>query len=178
MASWAEFEAAAPELAGAVGDRFESHLHHVLGTLTADGSPRLSGTEARLHDGELWLGCMPASVKARDLKRDPRFSLHSAPVDVEMTDGDAKVSGRVVEVTDQQRLKDWLTAIGHGNEQEDVAANGAGDSATDDGGEAALSGVLAFVCDLDAATLTKVAGDHLEIATWTPSRGLVVREVR
>lgn len=168
MATWGEFEVAAPELAAAIRGRIEGHLHHVLGTLRADGSPRLSGTEARFHDGQLWLGCMPASVKGRDLKRDPRFSLHSAPVDVEMTDGDAKVSGRVVEVTDPQRVKDWLIAIGHWNEDADGT----------EGDEAALSGALAFICDLDAATLTKVADEHLEITTWTPSRGLVVREVR
>ena len=28
-------------------------------------------------DGELWLSMMPASVKARDLYRDPRILLHS-----------------------------------------------------------------------------------------------------
>lgn len=167
MATWGAFEASAPDFATAVGGRFQSHLHHVLGTLRADGSPRLSGTEARLHDGELWLGCMPPSIKARDLRRDPRFSLHSAPVDVEMAEGDAKVSGTVVEMTDRQRIKDWLIAIGHWNEADD-----------DGDDEAVLSGVLAFVCDLDSATLTKVAGDHLEITTWTPTDGIVVRQVR
>ena len=162
MGSWNEFESAAPGLAAAIQGRIESHLHHVLGTLRLDGSPRLSGTEARFHDGQLWLGCMPGSVKSRDLRRDPRFALHSAPTDVEMTDGDAKLSGIVVEVTDPDRIKAFLIAIGHGGE------NGDPDPAE----------ALAFTCDIASATLTKVAVDHLEVTTWTPHRGLFTNDVR
>ncbi len=144
--------------------QIEGHLHHVLGTLTADGSPRLSGTEARFHDGDLWLGCMPASVKARDLRRDPRFALHSAPVDVEMKAGDAKLSGTVTEVTDLVAMTDFMIAIGHGAELE--------------AGTPMEPGVAtAFVGDITALTLTKVAGDHLEVTTWTADGGLVVRKV-
>lgn len=164
MASWSEIEAVAPELAGAIRGRIEGHLHHVLGTLTANGSPRLSGTEARFHDGQLWLGCMPASLKAKDLTRDPRFALHSAPTDVEMADGDAKLSGTVTEVTDLQSITSFMRAIGHGDsipEGETIAPDSA----------------RAFICDVEAATLTRVAGDHLEVATWTASAGLVTREV-
>lgn len=164
MARWSSFEAAAPGLAADVRSRFESHLHHVLGTLTKSGAPRLSGTEARFHDGHLWLGCMPMSIKAKDLRRDPRFSLHSAPLDVEMTDGDAKLSGTVSEVTDLAEITRFLRAIGHGAEIPD--------------GETIAPGVAsAFVCDVAAATLTRVAGDHLEVTTWTPERGVVQRDV-
>ena len=162
MATWSEFEAAAPALAAAIKDRIESHLHHVLGTLRLDGSPRLSGTEVRFHDGQLWLGCMPGSIKAKDLRRDPRFAIHSAPTDVEMADGDAKLSGTVNEVADPERVKAFLVAIGHGGEDNnpDPAA------------------ALAFTCDIASATLTKVAVDHLEVTTWTRQRGLVTNDVR
>lgn len=158
MTDWHQVATAAPDLAAAVRTQFEAHLHHVVGTLTADGSPRLSGTEARFHDGKLWLGCMPSSVKARDLRRDPRFALHSAPLDVEMMTGDAKVSGTVTEVTDLVMLKEFLAAIGHGGDLEPGAAT-------------------AFTCNIEAATLTKVAGDHLEVTTWSTKGGLVVRHV-
>ena len=166
MASWRDFETAAPELAGTVRTRFEAHLHHVLGTLTKDGSPRLSGTEARFHDGQLWLGCMPTSLKGKDLVRDPRFALHSAPIDVEMIEGDAKVSGTVSVVTDPQRIVEWLVAIGHGPAPDEEAGDGG------------IGEVLAFVCDIESASLTKVAVDHLAISTWTPNGGLVEREAR
>ena len=61
--------------------RFDAHRHKILGTLRADGSPRLSGIETTFKDGELWLGMMPGSRKVQDLQRDPRLALHSPPVD-------------------------------------------------------------------------------------------------
>ncbi len=175
MASWGDFETAAPDLAAAIRGRFDGHLHHVLGTLTRGGSPRLSGTEARFHDGDLWLGCMPSSLKGKDLLRDPRFALHSAPVDVEMVDGDAKVSGTVTVVTDPQRIAEWLFAIGHGPDPDgpDLADHDHADEQ-----ESSIGEVLAFVCDIESATLTKVAVDHLAISTWTPTGGPVEREAR
>jgi len=169
MAGWSEVEAAAPELAAAVKGRIEGHLHHVVGTLTADGSPRLSGTEARFHDGQLWLGCMPKSVKARDLRRDARFALHSAPLDPEMIDGDAKLSGTVAEVTDLVAMTNFMIAIGHGGDPEH--------GGLEPGTEMDPGVATAFVCDIDAVTLTKVAVDHLEVTTWTASGGLMVRDV-
>ncbi len=170
MATWDEFATASPDLAAAVRQRFEAHLHHILGTLMADGSPRLSGTEARFHDGELWLGCMPASRKGKDLLRDPRFALHSAPIDAEMGDGDAKLSGTVSVVTDERRIAEWLFAIGHGPDPDE--------STEPDGTTADIGEVLAFVCDIGSATLITLAGDHLDVTTWTPSGGLVVQEAR
>jgi hypothetical protein len=98
--SWEEVEAAAPELATRVQARFDAHKHKLMATLRADGSPRISATEAAFREGNLWFGSMTGAVKARDLQRDPRVALHSAPVDEELTDGDAKISGRVTEVTD------------------------------------------------------------------------------
>ena len=72
----------------------------MLGTLRADGSPRLTGLEVHFGEGELWLAMMPDSRKADDLRRDPRFSVHSAP-DVSMVDGDAKVGGRAIAEHDE-----------------------------------------------------------------------------
>ena len=99
MARWDGFEQQAPELAGAVRRQLTATRHCVLGTLRADGSPRLTGLEAQFGHGELWLAMMPDSRKADDLHRDPRFAIHSAP-DVSMADGDAKVNGIAVLVDD------------------------------------------------------------------------------
>lgn len=99
--SWAAFGEAAPELCRAVQERFGRYRHHVLATLRADGSPRLTGLEADFHDGELWLGMMPDSRKALDLRRDPRFALHANPgAGAELEDGDVRLSGRAVEEGD------------------------------------------------------------------------------
>ncbi|MEW2497808.1 pyridoxamine 5'-phosphate oxidase family protein [Streptomyces nodosus] len=109
--NWAAFAAAEPALARTVEERFgggtprspsETHgPHHVLATLRRDGSPRTSGLEVRFLAGELWLGMMPDSLKARDLLRDPRFALQANPgPGTGMGGGDVRISGRAAEVAD------------------------------------------------------------------------------
>ncbi len=99
MASWADFEAAAPELAARVRERLDAHVHKTLATLRSDGSPRISGTETQWRDGDLWIGSMWNAVKARDLQRDPRFALHSGSDDPAEWSGDAKLAGIAEETT-------------------------------------------------------------------------------
>ncbi|MER7570488.1 pyridoxamine 5'-phosphate oxidase family protein [Streptomyces sp. NPDC126514] len=99
--SWAAFTAAEPALAKLVEERFGAYTHHVLATLRRDGSPRTTGLETRFLNGELWLGMMPGSLKALDLRRDPRFALQANPGDgTGMGGGDVRISGRAVEVHD------------------------------------------------------------------------------
>lgn len=104
MASWAGVERAAPELAGAVRERFAVRKHATMATLRADGSPRISGSEVEFADGQMVLGSMPGARKAADLRRDPRVAVHSPTVDPPESDpsgwaGEAKVAGRAVEVS-------------------------------------------------------------------------------
>ena len=110
-ATWDEFVADAPDLAVAVRARFESTKHHVLATLRADGSPRVSGTEVQFVAGRLYAGMMPGSVKAKDLLRDPRYALHANPGDGSMTDGDAKVGGVAEHVTDPDELATYVESV-------------------------------------------------------------------
>jgi hypothetical protein len=103
MTTWKDFEQAAPEFAQRVRALFDAHRHKTLATLRADGSPRISGTETAFEDGELVIGSMPNSRKGADLRRDPRFALHSATVDpIEGSEaqwpGEAKISGRLIYV--------------------------------------------------------------------------------
>ncbi|MCC0579336.1 pyridoxamine 5'-phosphate oxidase family protein [Streptomyces californicus] len=99
--TWGGFAAAEPDFADTVRRRFRLYKHHVLATLRKDGSPRVTGLEADFRFGELLLGMMPDSRKALDLRRDPRFALHANPgPDAEMNDGDVRISGRAVEITD------------------------------------------------------------------------------
>jgi hypothetical protein len=152
MATWSEIEAAAPELAGRARAVFDAHKHKILATLRRDGSPRISGIEATIADGELWLGMMPGSRKALDLRRDPRLALHSAsddpPDDPTTWAGDAKLSGRAVEVDDPALLERL----------------GAGDQA-----DAHL-----FRVDITELVHTRVGdpADHLVIDLWREGAGL------
>lgn len=102
MATWADVSGAAPDFAAAVQSLFDAHRHKTLATLRRDGAPRISGIEAVFADGELWFGGWADSQKLVDLRRDPRFALHSATTDPgpDGWPGEAKVAGRAIEVTD------------------------------------------------------------------------------
>jgi hypothetical protein len=148
---------AAPELAAAVQRSFDAHIHKTLATLRADGSPRISGQEVSFRHGEVWLGMMPESRKAHDLQRDPRLAVHSATVDSTMAGGDAKLSGRAVEVTDQETF-DWFV----GQER-------------DEKGEEPPEPFHLFRIDVDEIVLTTLGGDppdRLVIETWREDRGV------
>ena len=98
MASWSEVEAQVPDLAARARAFFDGHKHKKMATLRGDGSPRISGIEAEFEDGELQFGSMSNAVKALDLKRDPRFALHSGSDEPDTWKGDAKVAGLAHEV--------------------------------------------------------------------------------
>ena len=101
MTAWSEVQQAVPEFAERVRALFDAHRHKTIATVRADGSPRISGIEVVFEDGELVFGSMANARKGADLRRDPRFALHSATVDpVEGAEaqwpGEAKLSGRAV----------------------------------------------------------------------------------
>lgn len=99
MTSWRDVEQAEPDFARRVQELFDAHKHKTIATVRADGSPRISGIEAVFADGELTFGSMSNARKGADLRRDPRFALHGAPVDpVQGAEaqwpGEVKVAGR------------------------------------------------------------------------------------
>jgi Pyridoxamine 5'-phosphate oxidase len=153
MATWEEFSAAAPELARTARALFDAHKHKLLATLRKDGSPRISGIEATFADGELWLGMMPGSRKALDLRRDPRLALHSAsldpPDDPAGWTGDAKLAGRAVAVDDPALLR----RLGAGDEADTAHL---------------------FRVDVTEVVHTRVGDppDHLVIELWQEGKGL------
>jgi hypothetical protein len=104
VARWAEVVAAEPELAARAEASFEAHMHKTIATLRRDGSPRISGIELLFAEGDAWVGSMRGAVKALDLQRDPRYAVHSGSDDPPEWSGDAKLAGRVEEVTDQAVL--------------------------------------------------------------------------
>src|SRR4029079_5730146 len=101
MTAWRDVEQAEPGFAQRVRALFDAHRHKTIATLRADGSPRISGIETVFEDGELVFGSMANARKGADLRRDPRFALHSATVDpVEGAEaqwtGEAKIAGRAI----------------------------------------------------------------------------------
>ena len=150
MSTWSEFEAAAPDLAREVRERLEAHTHKTIATLRADGSPRISGTEAAWADGDLWIGSMWQARKARDLQRDGRFALHGGSDDPPAWTGDAKLAGVAEEVTDPERVR---------------RVNG----------EAAAGGPShLFRLDLREVSAVRLdpSGKALVIDVWTPDAGV------
>jgi hypothetical protein len=97
---WDDFEHAAPELAALCCDAFEEQHLCMIGTLRANGWPRISPNEVYLVDGELLLGMMPASRKANDLERDPRITVVNGQTLRVPPRGDVKLYGRARPVAD------------------------------------------------------------------------------
>jgi hypothetical protein len=101
MATWQDVGDAVPEFARRVQVLFDAHRHKTIATMRADGSPRISGIEAVFEEGELVFGSMADARKGADLRRDPRFALHSATVDpIEGAEadwpGEVKLAGRAI----------------------------------------------------------------------------------
>ena len=151
MASWSDVVFAAPEVAGAVQARFDATGLGLLATLRRDGAPRISGIEPLFALGELWLGMMPESLKGLDLLRDPRFALHCATIDKQVTEGDAKVAGRVIaiDVDDDATFSAMREAF--------AAQNGA---------PPPPGPFHLFRADVTEISVLRPAGDHLDIDVW------------
>ena len=110
MTTWTTFQTAEPDLAERARTILASTVNAVLGTLRADGSPRLSGIDPFFVAGELWIGSMPDARKGTDLRRDPRCSLHGIPWEsrkvkeggTDPGEGDVKIAGRAVLLDDPE----------------------------------------------------------------------------
>lgn len=112
--TWAELERAAPEIAAQGRSLIEKFQFVLIGTLTKDGSPRVTPVEAYVVDGHLVANMIPRSLKARDLLRDPRVYVH-APVTAKEGSPEFKLAGRADVLTDEtvkQKLSDvWWETI-------------------------------------------------------------------
>jgi hypothetical protein len=148
MASWAQVMEAAPDLAERVRERFDAHGLAVMATIRADGAPRVTGVEPLFALDELWLGMMHGSRKAADLQRDPRLALHNATEDKQVTNGDAKIAGRALEITAAATLDEFARAF------------------QDATGYAPPPPFHLFKLDVTELSFLRPAGDHLVIELW------------
>jgi hypothetical protein len=86
-------ELRAPEIARLGMARLTSARLALLGTLRRDASPRISPIEPYIVEGQLLVGAMAWSRKADDLRRDPRYVLHSAVTAPDSGEGELKLWG-------------------------------------------------------------------------------------
>jgi hypothetical protein len=163
MATWAQVEAAAAALIARVRPRLDLQKHKFIATLRADGSPRISGIEISFVDGELLFGGIYGSRKCLDLRRDPRFALHGPsvdpPEDPSTWEGDAKLAGRAIEITEPDEIARYLAT---------------------EGGEQPPEPTHLFRADITEVVLTRVGDppDHLVVESWHEGRGMSRAEVR
>ena len=103
MATWSEFNAAAPALARQVRDLFLQYGQGLgyLATVRADGGPRIHPVSPVITDDGLFCFIIP-SPKRRDLERDGRYALHAFPA--EETDDEAYLAGSAHPVSDPARI--------------------------------------------------------------------------
>jgi hypothetical protein len=97
LPSWRDVELGAPEIAQLGMARLTSARVALLGTLRRDGSPRISPIEPHIVEGQLLTGAMAWSAKASDLRRDPRYVLHSAVTGPDSGEGELKLYGSAAE---------------------------------------------------------------------------------
>ena len=95
---WEEFKANAPEIAALAEERFMRTDLVLLATLRKNGWPRISPVEVIIVDGHLYLGMMWRSMKALDLQRDSRCTVHSTVCNKDGSEGEVKLYGNAVEI--------------------------------------------------------------------------------
>jgi hypothetical protein len=117
-----------------------------LGTLRPDGRPRIGPAEAHVWQGELLIGVMPRSLRARDLARDPRCTLQSAVSGPDAGDPELKLYCRAV-AADGEPPGAWWTGRA----------------------EAAV-----YALDVDEAALVEwdLGRGEMKVTSWSPGRAL------
>jgi hypothetical protein len=155
MAGWNDFAERAPRIAAVFTRRHAATGSLcMLASLRSDGFPRISPMEPRFFEGRLWLAGMPRTTKFADLARDPRFCLHTATVDTQVTDGDAKLWGVVRDVQDRALHRRYAEAL-------------FADTGLDLRGSEFDH---LYDTDLTGASAVEVVDGHLDITVWTPDQ--------
>jgi hypothetical protein len=108
---WDAFAEACPPIAGPAAERFAADEVVMLGTIRADGTPRLSPCELDVVEGRLCFGMMWQSRKALDLQRDPRLVVHSVPIGRLNPGGDIKLIGTAIDERDADVREAYRGAI-------------------------------------------------------------------
>jgi hypothetical protein len=162
MVSWQDFADEAPHIAEVFKRRHAATGNLcMLATLRSDGYPRISPMEPGIFEGQLVLVGMPDTYKFKDLARDARFSLHTATIDTQVGDGDAKLWGEARNLQDvglHQRFAEHLfeeSGMDLRGQQFDPF----------------------YVGDLRGASSLAFADGRLSLTTWKPGQGERTAEI-
>lgn len=156
MVAWSEFAAEALHI-GEIFLRRHSATDNLclLATIRSDGYPRISPLEPMIFEGQMVLVGMPGTTKFADLGRDPRFCLHTATVDPQVGDGDAKVWGLAQNTQDENMHERFFADLFDRTGMD-------------------LRGELFdpfFVADITSAPSLELVDNQLEITIWKPGEG-------
>lgn len=156
---WHAFADDSPELAALVREWIVDRHVMMLGTLRADGSPRISVVECDIGAGDLFTGMIWRSTKDLDLVRDPRLTVHSVPPGKDNPAGDLKLFGRA------------------------VRSEGAAKRAYEDALQARLNWrppepYNAWAIDITAAGLVRFTNGGREVIGWKEGRGTTKRFIK
>jgi hypothetical protein len=108
---WNELEERQPRLAAMARERLVEPGVLLVVSLRQDGTPRLSPVEPYVLDGRLLLSMLWGSHKARDLQRDPRLLVHGIVTGPDGGEGELKLRGRAVEVSDRELQARYAAAV-------------------------------------------------------------------
>jgi Pyridoxamine 5'-phosphate oxidase len=150
--TWRELELAAPDIAKPGKTRLDETRVALLATLRKDGSPRISPIEPFFAEGHLLFGAMAWTLKARDLDRDPRCTLHSHVTGPNEGEPELKLYGRAIEADDDLRAacpSGWWT---------------------DQPSEAAR--VFSLSIEEAAFVIWDLEGGEMTVKRWSPKTGL------
>ena len=149
---WSELETAAPEIARLGRERLKAVGVAMLATLRADGWPRVSPVEPHVAAGELLIGVMPRSLKARDLDRDVRCTLQTVVSDPHSGEGELKLYGRLLEVEQEDVREAAADAWWVGRARPDAR-------------------VFSFQLTEAAFVSWDVEHGEMTVRSWSPARG-------
>ncbi|WP_433521341.1 pyridoxamine 5'-phosphate oxidase family protein [Nocardia pseudovaccinii] len=146
-APWSRVVDTAPEFATRVEALFRAFPNKTLATLRKDGTPRLSAVEVWLTREHAVLILMPQSMKARDVRRDPRVAVLSGSSGASDSPvwPNARLTGTAVPVTDPAQEAAILADAGVPTEM-------------------GASGV--YLLDLDEVTDTRFSTEAMETNVW------------
>lgn len=151
-ATWGDYTRAHLANAVVVSDVFRTHPHHVIATIRKDGSPRLGGTNVFVTDEHLWIGTKLDSFRAKDLIRDSRCALYSAPIDEHLVRPDIQIDA-VAQRADEDMTSELLSSVGQPKD------------------------AVVFLLQIRAIRILTVDSDELVIESWTPSIGSKIRRL-
>ena len=132
----------------------------LVGTIRKDGTPRISPVEPYFHEGDLWLPMLWQSHKAADLVRDPRVLLHSIVTSKDGADGEFKVRGQAVAVSDSARIARLTDAV------EAIS-----------GWRMVEAYVHVFTVDIESAVFIRYEDGDQRVLLWPQNREFIRREL-